>query len=153
MSGWRSPNHTRWQLGLSYPLASIVFAIGHLQNYPFAAPVTRALHVLDVAAIAGALLAFVLGIRVWIRRKSTLTAVTFAYALFGVLASCSLLVSEFRDVYGFARHNSPLFFALLLQSLRRNEAKLAAPLALVLPRSIIPIASMTLRSIGRLLGI
>lgn len=132
------------------PFGSIVYALGRLQDYPFGARTAAALHLLDLVSIGGAVLAFALGLWVWLREKNMLTWLALFYALFGVVISGSAGM-EYRDVYGFARVLSPLFLALLIEAVRRSDVRPAAPLALILPRAVLPIGSMTLTAIRNLL--
>lgn len=136
------------RFNLSYPLASVVAALQHLQKYPLSPTVIHILHVLDVIAIAGALLGFAWGLRLWMRVKDNVAAQAVAFALFGVIASPIL---DYTDVYSFARQNSPLFLALLLYTVQTGERKLLWPLALVLPRSALLDTRMTLLAARNLL--
>jgi hypothetical protein len=139
-------------LGLSYPLASVFWALRHLQPYPFAPVRVHELHVLDTIAILGGLLAFAGGIWMWLREKNALAWMACAYACFGVLASSSTVISDFRDVYIFARHNSPLLLVLLLQSVRARNFLPALPMALILPRAVLPIALMSAVAVRHIIG-
>ncbi len=128
-----------------YPLSSAFQALVHPHFYhALAGP----LQVLDAIAIAGMLWAFALGFRASGRDPLAMLAV--AFAAFGLISSGSPIV-DYTDVYSFARANSSLLLALLLVAIRDARMIWITPFALILPRTLIPIASLTLRSLLTLL--
>jgi hypothetical protein len=147
---WGVPQAQATRLGLTYPLASVVWAIRHLQTYPFAPRVIDALHVLDVIAIAGALLAFAWGFWAWARERDELAAAAGLLALFGLVVSASPAL-DYTDVYSFGRQNGPLLMILMLLALRSRRWSLLLPLLLILPRAVLPDAALTFRAARHLL--
>jgi hypothetical protein len=137
------------QLGLSNSAGSLMTALRHPQSYDhYAAPAAQALHFLDLLGIAGAFCALAWGLLACTRARNHLTMVALALAVFGVLISPG---DEYYDVYTFGRYKSPLLLLQVLQALRTFDPKLFGPLAAILPRALIPGASLTLRALRGLL--
>jgi hypothetical protein len=132
------------------PFSSILKALTHLQEYPFGPAASAVLHTLDVLAITGAVAALTAGLWIWRSGKSALALLTVCFAVFGILLTGTAI--QFEDVYSFARTSSPLFLGELLWAARTRNPVWVLPLAMVLPRSIVPIASMTARALKHLVS-
>ena len=126
------------------PVIAIFSAAGRLQKYPFGANLSFILHGLDALAIAGGLLTLILGVLGGFRKKAALASVGLAMACFGIAVSG---YADYTEVYSFGRADSPLLMVQLFQAMESGSTILLWPLALMLPRSILINASMTIRSV------
>jgi hypothetical protein len=118
-------DQTRW---LSWPLAGIVTRTLHPMPASAATSWVRTAAALDLVALAGVWLAFVLTARAAWRRETT----SLHLAAYGFAALAALLgkADIWTDAYSFARTQTPL---LLCLALTRGSGA-AIPTALALPR-------------------
>lgn len=130
------------------PILPILAAVTHFRSYPFAARLTLVLNVLDVVALVGLILSYALGL---LRQDKTIVSSTgLLLALFGIAASGAGIV-DYNDAYSFARQAGPLLTVQLFQAIDSGSLILLLPLAMVLPRSLAPNASMSWRAVLGLL--
>ena len=64
--------------------------------------------------------------------------------MFGIAVSG---IFDSNDTYSYGRQVSPLLLVQCFQSLDSGKLLVLAPLAMILPRSLVPNASMTLRAV------
>lgn len=143
--------HKPTPLDATLPLLPILTQAIQFRAYPFGSATNFILNALDLVALAGLVWSLILGLLSL--KRDAASAVALALAIFGIAASATGMI-QYEDSYSFARQASPLLTVQLLQSL--STAGLAGrirllPLALMLPRSLVPIASMTFRAVLRLL--
>jgi hypothetical protein len=131
-------------LRLTNGFTPLFSALWKPHNYHYAGLATPLLQFLDMLALMAALCTMVWGLLACLRSRNHLTAVALALALFGLLVSPA---DAYLDVFAYARYRSPLLLLQLLQASRSREPALLVPLAAMLPRALIPGASLTLRSL------
>lgn len=142
--GLKIPSIGGDNLRLTNGIMPMFTALRHPETYSYAASTVGVLHVLDWLAIAGALATMVWGLLAWTRGKTPLAAAAFALALFGLLVSPD---DAYVDIYAYARYRSPLLLLQLIHALRKEKPILLAPLGAILPRAIVPGASLTMRAL------
>ena len=104
-------------------------------------------------ALAGLCIGIVVGLIVFGLRhgiKGELACTGLCLALFGIAASGSGIV-DYTDAYSFGRQASPLLLVQLFQAIDAGTVTLLLPLAMMLPRCLVPGASMTWRAALNLL--
>ncbi len=135
------------------PILPILKAAVHFRAYPFAPASTLILDAMDVLALAGLCIGIVVGLIVFGLRhgiKGELACTGLCLALFGIAASGSGIV-DYTDAYSFGRQASPLLLVQLFQAIDAGTVTLLLPLAMMLPRCLVPGASMTWRAALNLL--
>ena len=117
---------------LSIPLSGIVDRIIHSVPSPLALPVVVFLHICDLIAVAGVLLAFVLASRhlaARLRRPSG-----YAVLLFIALAVFFWRPGDWMEARDYGRILSPMMFLLALEVLDSGSLILLAPVCMEAPR-------------------
>lgn len=135
--------HKASPLKAAVPLLPILNQVVHFRIYPFGGASNFILNLLDLMALAGLLLSMALGLRN--ARQDIAASVALALALFGIAMSAAGMI-QYEDAYSFARQASPLLTVQLLEALADGGRIRLLPLCLMLPRSLVPVASMTFRA-------
>jgi len=110
------------------PLAGLVRRVLHPASYPFVPAIRWTAEALDVCALAGMLLAFLLSF--WRPKKAIPAAVLLAAALM-TLTGLNLGRPFWEDAFAFGRVFSPLLVLLLLESCAARSWVRALPAALI----------------------
>ncbi len=145
--------HQAAPISVALPLAPILSAAMHFHAYPFGSASNLILNALDLAALAGLLLSLVLGLSALGLRgatRDTPACAGLALAIFGIAVSATGMI-QYDDAYSFARQMSPLLTVQLFQAIAGSDRIRLLPLAIMLPRCLVPGASMTFRAVLHLL--
>jgi hypothetical protein len=124
------------------PLAAVVQQALHPVAYPLLPAVRWVAQALDVLALAGILLAFVLSF--WRPKGRIPQAVLLATAMM-TLTGLNLGKPFWEDVFAFGRVFSPLLVLLMLESCAERSWLRALPVALIDFRIALPFGSMILK--------
>ena len=117
---------------IGWPLAGWLTGVLHPPVYPASIPLRPLVSALDYVALAGMLLAVILAIVLWWRRREGMLEVAImAFAAMTVLVGRS---DVWGDSFGFGRIFSPLLMLLALRAVDLRKPVFALPLVLVAVR-------------------
>ena len=131
------------------PLLPIVLAFAHPWSYPSGTPLVGAVIVADYLALAGLVLALVLGIVSAIRKPAS--PAQFAAAAFAFTGIFLAVPATLTSVYHFGRLYTPLLLCLAAIAARDRKPWLLAPIALMLPRIGVQFTPQLLGIVHRIL--
>jgi hypothetical protein len=127
---------------LAWPLAGPLYLVLHPARYPLAPWLQSLVRGLDLLAVSGVTLAFVLG--VWLVFRRPRTPARWTMLLFVVTAQLLWWWGDWLDAYNYTRILSPLLFLLALEWLESRWLPGLLPLLMVLPRLGVQLGSQTL---------
>src|SRR5260221_4589526 len=105
----------------------------------------------DYAALAGVLLAIVLVVKIGFEHRTG--PIDIGIYLFALVAAFLSFPDSWRDVYGFSRPITPLLILFGMSGLARGSLIWVVPMALIIPRVVLPIGPQLIGSAPGLFGL